>query len=298
MCPDCGDPRFFASELEPIAPAEALFHIVPVPLEATVSYGKGTANGPAAILDASNQMEVWDGESTPADCGIYTWPAVDCTGPVREVLGRVEKAVDAVLDLGKMPVLLGGEHTLTYGALAALRRRHGRFGLVQFDAHADLRDHFDDDGWSHGCVMRRAVADLDLPLVQFGVRAMCVDEVDARRRYGVTAYDGAFLAGRSPRELDALPDLLPRDFPEQIYVTFDVDGLDPAVIPATGTPVPGGIGWYEALTLAGKAMYGRRVLGFDVVELAPAPHFHASNFAAARLVYALMGLVQRRARAL
>lgn len=283
--------RFLASELPESSPDECLFHVLPVPLEATVSYAGGTGKGPEAILEASDQLELWDGESVPAEAGLYTWPSVDCAGPAESVLGRVSAAVDRILEHGGLPVLLGGEHTVTYGALAALRRRFGRFGVIQFDAHADLRDSYEGSPWSHACVMRRAVKDLGLPLVQFGVRALCLEEVEARAAHGVTFHDAADIARRG-----VPANVLPADFPERVYVTFDVDGLDPSIMPATGTPVPGGLAWYEALDLAEKAVSGRRVLGFDVVELAPVPGLHAADFAAARLVYALMGLVQRGRR--
>ena len=280
--------RFLASELEPSMPEKALFHVLPVPLEATVSYAGGTAHGPQAILEASDQLELWDGESIPAELGIHTWPAVDCTGSPEEVNDRIGRAVDDILDRGGMPVLLGGEHTVTYGALEALKRRFGTFGIIQFDAHADLRDSYEDSIWSHACVMRRAVKDLGLPLAQFGVRAMCLEEAEARKEHGVTFHDAATLAGQG---LPAA--LLPPDFPWQVYLTFDVDGLDPSIMPATGTPVPGGLGWYQALEIAQRTLAGRKVVGFDVVELAPVAGMHAADFAAARLTYALMGLVQR-----
>lgn len=283
--------RFLASELPESSPDACLFHVLPVPLEATVSYAGGTGKGPEAILEASDQLELWDGESVPAEAGLYTWPSVDCAGPAESVLGRVSAAVERILEQGGLPVLLGGEHTVTYGALAALRRRFGRFGVIQFDAHADLRDSYEGSPWSHACVMRRAVKDLGLPLVQFGVRALCLEEVEARAAHGVTFHDAADIARRG-----VPANVLPADFPERVYVTFDVDGLDPSIMPATGTPVPGGLAWYEALDLAEKAVSGRRVLGFDVVELAPVPGLHAADFAAARLVYALMGLVQRGRR--
>ncbi|MEG2140628.1 MAG: agmatinase, partial [Bilophila sp.] len=262
--------RFLASELEPCAPEAAFFHVLPVPLEASVSYGEGTHNGPDAILAASDQLELWDGESVPARLGIHTWPAVDCQGDTPQVLARIETAVQGVLDCGGLPVLLGGEHTVTYGALAALQKQYGTFGVIQFDAHADLRDSYEGTPWSHACVMRRAVKDLGLPLVQFGVRALCLEEVEARTLHAVRVYDAATLAHR-------LPDApLPPDFPKQVYLTFDVDGLDPSIMPATGTPVPGGLGWYDALTLAKRALQGRQVLGFDVVELAPLAGFLAA----------------------
>ena len=186
--------RFLASELPVAEPESCLFHVLPVPLEATVSYAGGTARGPEAILEASDQLELWDGESVPAEAGIYTWPAVDISGSPETVLGRVEAAVGGILDCNGLPVLLGGEHTVTYGALAALKKRFGTFGIIQFDAHADLRDSYEGSPWSHACVMRRAVKDLGLPLAQFGVRAMCLDEVEARKEHGVTFHDAASIA--------------------------------------------------------------------------------------------------------
>ena len=200
--------RFLASELPVAEPESCLFHVLPVPLEATVSYAGGTARGPEAILEASDQLELWDGESVPAEAGIYTWPAVDISGSPETVLGRVEAAVGGILDCNGLPVLLGGEHTVTYGALAALKKRFGTFGIIQFDAHADLRDSYEGSPWSHACVMRRAVKDLGLPLAQFGVRAMCLDEAEARKEHGVTFHDAASIAR------NGLPEsLLPRIFP-------------------------------------------------------------------------------------
>lgn len=283
--------RFLASELDDVASGDAFFHVIPVPYEESVSYGGGTAKGPDAILEASDQLELWDGFSIPAAQGIFTHAPVDCSGDAETVLRRITAATRAALGAGGMPVLLGGEHTVTYGALAALRERFGRFGVVQFDAHADLRDSYGGSRWSHASVMRRAVADLGLPLVQYGVRALCTEEAEFRREAGITHWDAAQLARAG---LPARP--LPDDFPESVYVTFDVDGLDPAIMPATGTPVPGGLAWYDALRLVERSVSGRRVLGFDVVELAPIQGWHAADFTAARLVYDIMGIVQRMAR--
>lgn len=283
--------RFLASELEDAAPQGALFHVIPVPFEESVSYGGGTSTGPQAILEASDQLELWDGFSIPAELGIYTQPAVDCTGGAELVLERIAAATRVALAHGGMPVLLGGEHSVSYGALAALKQQYGTFGVVQFDAHADLRDSYGGTRWSHASVMRRAVDDLGLPLVQFGVRALCTEEVARRAQGGITAWDAAHIARHG---LPVTP--LPEGFPDLVYVTFDVDGLDPAIMPATGTPVPGGLGWYDALQLVERSVTGRRVIGFDVVELAPIPGWHAADFAAARLVYDIMGIVQRHSR--
>lgn len=280
--------RFLSSEVPPRPADKARFHVIPVPYEATVSYAGGTANGPEAILDASDQLELCDGTSFPGEGGIFTQCPVDCSGTPEEVMEKVKLAVLDALDAGAMPVVLGGEHSLTYGEMAALKERYGRFGVIQFDAHADLRDSYEGSKWSHASVMRRAVKDLDLPLVQLGNRIYCREELDARKEHHVTSWDAPYLCRHG------IPDkLIPEDFPRNIFITFDVDGLDPSIMPETGTPVPGGLDWYMALDLAAKAMEGRRVLGLDVVELAPREGHIVSDFAAASLTYALMGLASR-----
>ena len=280
--------RYLSSEVPPRPADKARFHVIPVPYEATVSYAGGTANGPEAILDASDQLELCDGTSFHGDGGMLTQCPVDCSGTPEEVMEKVKLAVLAALDAGAMPVVLGGEHSLTYGEMAALKERYGRFGVIQFDAHADLRDSYEGSKWSHASVMRRAVKDLDLPLVQLGNRIYCREELDARKEHHVTSWDAPYLCRHG------IPDkLIPEDFPRNIFITFDVDGLDPSIMPETGTPVPGGLDWYMALDLAAKAMEGRRVLGLDVVELAPREGHIVSDFAAASLTYALMGLASR-----
>ena len=284
-------PDFLASELPDRRPERSRFHVIPCPMEASVSYGGGTGRGPSAILEASQQLEAWDGASVPLEEGIHTCPAVDCTGDPEQVLGRIEDSVARVLSGGGVPVLLGGEHTVTLGALRALASRAERpFGIVQLDAHADLRESYEGSRFSHASVMRRAVDDLGLPLFQLRVRALCREEAEFRKQRGI-----GFLAARD-LYLGGIPaDPVPRDFPDALYITLDVDGLDPSVIRATGTPVPGGVGWHDALTLLERFTAGRTVVGFDVVELAPVPGDHGSDFAAAQLVYSVMGIVQRLA---
>lgn len=284
-------PDFLASELDCRDPESSLFHVIPVPMETSVSYGGGTGAGPAAILTASQQLEAWDGRSFPLKQGIHTTAPVDCTGTIAQVLDRITARTDEVLSKGALPVALGGEHSLTLGLLRALEKKHGQFGIVQFDAHADLRDEYEGNPFSHACVMRRAVEELGLPLFQIGVRALCHEEHLYRAEAGI-----GFLDARTLYEQGMPQDLLPEDFPEKIYISFDVDGLDPSVIRATGTPVPGGLGWFDSLTLMEKAIKGRTLAGFDVVELAPAEGDHASDFAAAQLVYAIMGMVDRSGR--
>jgi len=281
-------PRFLGSELGDIAPEQARFHVVPVPYEKTVSYGHGTANGPAAILAASDQLERWDGASDPGAEGIYTWPAIDCRGKPEKVIATIAAAVARILQLGGIPVVLGGEHTVTWGVVQGdLAAGRSDFGVVQIDAHADLRDRYEGDPLSHASVMRRVV-EAGVPLFQLGNRAYSEEERAARVRYNVRYID----ADRLVRErIDAIE--LPADFPGDVFFTLDTDGIDPSVLPATGTPVPGGLGWYQVLALFESVARQRRIIGFDLLEFAPIPGFHAFDFTAALLIYKLMGIVQR-----
>jgi agmatinase len=304
-------PRFLESELAP-APARACrFHVIPVPYEATTSYGHGTARGPRAILAASNQLELWNGRGIPSAAGIYTWPAVEAHGGPEDVLARIEAAVltatasaaETGIRPGRhpagsapggnatvLPVLLGGEHTVSLGALRALKKLHGHFGIIQFDAHADLRDTYGGTPYSHACVMRRAVEDLGLALFQIGVRSLSREEHIFRERLPVPRLDARDLDDDTrPRPENSGP-LLPASFPDKVYLTVDVDVLDASLMPATGTPEPGGLFWRRTLDLAERALAGRICLGFDVVELSPVPGMHAPDYTAARLVHELMGL--------
>lgn len=279
--------HFLESELKPVPPEQALFHIIPAPYEKSVSYGRGTAAGPAAILEASLQLELFDGVGIPADHGIYTYPPLSCAGDPEWVLKAISDSVSNVLQLGRVPVLIGGEHTITVGAIEALKKHRGNFGVVQFDAHADLRDSFEGNRLSHACVMHR-VLDHDLPLFQIGVRSLSLEEELLSRKMDIGRLDASVIASRG------IPDkILPAGFPADIYLTIDVDVFDPAVVPATGTPEPGGLFWYQMLRALEAVLKDRRVIGFDVVELAPVAGLHASDYTVARLIYTLFGMIGR-----
>ena len=288
---------FLASEYDPAQPDTAGFHIIPVPLERSVSYGNGASRGPAAILKASQQLEAWESGLAPGKSGFYTAPVLDCSGPAEAVMERIENAVSHALTCGAVPVLLGGEHSVSLGALRALAKAAKSsgetFGVVQFDAHADLRAAYEGDIYSHASVMHRAVADLDLPLVQFAVRDFSQEEAAVRQTYGVTHYDAYFLSRVGLPE-QALPD----GIPHRIYITFDVDGFDASLMPATGTPSPGGLSWREAQFILERCVQGREVIGLDVVELAPIEGLHHADFTAAKLTHLLMGLAWQSRSAL
>jgi len=275
-------PSFLELDVPPAPPDKARFEIIPAPMEHSVSYGSGAAAGPAKLLEASLQLEAYDGESVPADAGIYTGPAVACDADTATVLQSIETRVATALRGGRVPIVIGGEHTVTLGAVRAFAAQGEPFGVVQFDAHADLRDQYEGNPFSHACVMCRIV-ELGVPIFQVGVRSLSVAEAGFRQVRAIPYCDAEVLARPDSPRLT-----LPTDFPTRVYITFDVDAFDPAVMPGTGTPEPGGLFWYDALRLIDRVLEGRRLVGFDVTELAPVSGSHVSEFTAAKLVYRLM----------
>lgn len=263
--------------------ATARFEVIPCGLEATVSYGTGTANGPAAIIAASHQLErLVNGREVCAD-GIFTHKPVNCAQPIEAIMVDMRQKTAAISRSGHIPVTLGGEHSLSFGAvMGVVDARAAPVGLVHIDAHADFRAAYQGHTHSHASVMHRLAAH-GLPMVSFGVRAFSDEEEKARRAHGVLTFDGPDLVRGNISEVT-----LPHDFPENLYVTFDLDGLDPSVMPATGAPVPGGLGFYQTLDLVASALKGRKCVGIDMVELAPIDGHPASDFTAALIAYQLM----------
>ncbi|MFW5693812.1 MAG: agmatinase [Alkalispirochaeta sp.] len=295
---------FLGSEYAQRPRDEATFHIIPVPYEHTVSYGAGTAHGPQAILEASDQLEVFDGTSSPGDEGIHTSPAVECTGGPSVVFPRITAAVTTAVREGPggrgIPIVLGGEHSISAPAVRGVRDSMGEpIGVVQIDAHADLRNQYEGTPESHASVARRIHQDLQLPLIQIGVRALSPEEVlyraEVATRAGtdptypaITTFDAPSIV---PTGISSIT--VPKSFPQRVYVTIDVDGLDPSIIPATGTPVPGGLAWYQFLSIIDSIASQREIVGCDVVELAPIPGQHGWDYAAAEVVYRTMGIIAR-----
>jgi len=281
-------PIFLGSEIEQPEPSNAKFHVLPVPYENTVSYGGGTALGPRAIMKASWQLEQWDGLSKPCDEGIFSCEPVDCTVEPEVVIDKIADATQRIVEQGAMPVVLGGEHTVTYGVIKGLMAAGlDDFGVVQIDAHADLREAYEGDPLSHASVMKRVV-DLGIPLYQLGIRAYCEEEIAYRQQFGVQYQDADQLVPQRINQIE-----LPADFPKNVFFTLDIDGMDPSVFPSTGTPVPGGLDWYQTLSLFESVVKQRHIIGFDIMEFAPIKGFHAYDFAAAMLTYKMMGIVQR-----
>lgn len=284
-------PHFLYSEIENTPMAQAKFSVLPIPMEKSVSYGGGTAFGPRAILQASNQLEVWDGFSTPAELGIHTLPPVNCEQE-EAAISEIANCIKNILETESIPVVLGGEHTATYAVIKGyLEAGIKDFGVVQIDAHADLRDAYEGNPLSHASVMKRIV-DADIPLFQLGIRAFCEEEVGAYKKFSVTYIDAEQLVAQNINEIT-----LPEGFPDNVYFTLDIDGMDPSIFPSTGTPVPGGLGWYQTLNLFRSVAQQRKIIGFDLMEFAPIEGFHAYDFSAALLIYKLMGIYSRNQKA-
>ena len=255
--------------------------MVPVPYDRTCSYQRGTAEGPAAIIEASRHMELWDDELglDATGIGIHTADPVSGNDDPPEVMaGKVEQAVGRYLDMGKMPVVLGGEHSVSIGAIKAYEKRHPKMAVVQLDAHGDLRKSFEGSEFNHACIMRHFAG--RIPTLQIGIRSFCQEEAEfiASRKLRIVS-GKEFI--RSPeaalKQVDHLPD--------EIYLTIDVDYFDPSILPATGTPEPGGPGWYETLEFIRALCRKKTLVGFDVNELRPLQHDASSDFLVAKLVY-------------
>ena len=281
---------FLKSELSDIEKNKdfSKFDIIPVPLEKTVSYGKGTSMGPQAIIEASNELERYTGKSEPCLDGIYTHPFLDCNKPIDIVINELQKLTQSVSSKNKIPVILGGEHSITYGAVNGIfkgleLKNKNEIGILQIDAHADLREKYENEVHSHASVMY-LLSEENYKIAQCGVRALSKEEADNRRKFQITSYSVEEI-----KKSDEL--LLPQNFPKKIYISFDLDGLDPSIMPATGTPVPGGLGFNESLELIHKLIKDREIVGFDVVELSPINGFLAYDFTAATLVYKIMELI-------
>jgi len=282
--------RFFGLSEEFSDPEAAAAAILPVPYDATSTWKKGADRGPAAILAASAQVELYDIETgtEPYHAGIATLPEIRFDGPPEALADEVAARTGEVLDRGQLPVLLGGEHSVSIGAMRAAAERHPGLSFLQVDAHGDTRESYEGSTHNHACVMARA-RELG-PIVQVGIRAIDAAEaqtMDRERVFFAHEIRDRAQAARSDAWIDRAVALLA----PEVYVTIDLDAFDPSLLPATGTPEPGGLGWYQVMDLLAAVTAARRIVAFDVVELLPQPGQHASDFLAAKLVYRLLAMI-------
>jgi len=258
--------------------------VLPVPLDRTTSYVGGTRNGPHEILVASSHMEIWDDEteSDVSRVGIFTLPEMEFPfASIDDVMAEIRRVASEVISRDKFPVFLGGEHSITGPIVAAMAQKYSGLSVLQIDAHADLRDTYMGTPHNHACAMRRALE--YARATQVGIRSMSPDEAAAAPTLPTEIfYD--FNMRLDENWIERVVDSLS----ETVYITIDVDGFDPAIMPATGTPEPGGLSWYEALALLRRVIESRNVVGCDVVELAPLPGMVAPNFLCAKLIYKIL----------
>jgi agmatinase len=280
---------------EACAPEKARVVLVPVPYEKTTTYNRGTAAGPAALLEASLQVELFDEETRtePLQAGLAVLEPVRTDATPDVLAERLESTVAPHLQAGRVVGCLGGEHSLSLGPIRAAARQYPGLGVLQIDAHPDLRDTYEGTRYGHGCVMRRVLESSSSSvarLVQVGLRAVSEEDDEVlQREPRVRPFYAHDRAGRA-RWIDEVVGACPK----KVYLSFDLDGLDPSVIPGTGTPEPGGLGWWEALGLLRAVIEQREVVAFDIVELLPTPASTVSEFAAAKLLFKILAYLAAR----
>ena len=264
--------------------------IIPAPYEGTLTYGKGAAKGPQAIIDASTNMELFDDElqQETYKVGIYTNPPIEFPPdtPPEKAINKVKEVVTHVLEAGKFPVVLGGEHSVAMGAIKAAKKSFNDLSVLHLDAHYDLRDEYKGSKNNHACIARR-IQEIS-PIVEVGVRGLSKEEKDFLDTSPanvniISAYDILETHDWKKEAARALGDT--------VYITIDLDVLDPSLMPSVGTPEPGGLGWYEFTDFLRVITKEKKIIGFDIVELSPKEGFVAPDFLAAKLIYRLLGYI-------
>ena len=265
---------------------KAKYVLIPAGYDGTSTFVKGADRGPQAILDASDSLELYDVmyDIEAYKAGIYTdQPVFDFSTPEKMVHAIYERT-SHFLNLHKMIGILGGEHSVSIGAIKAMSERYPNLSVLQIDAHADLRDEYHDSPYNHACVMRRAQEYANV--VQIGIRSVCIEEkpniIEENIFYAHEIHNHNLWMQQAVDRLT-----------EHVYLTIDLDGLDPSVLPATGTPLPGGLSWYALLSFLELLIKSKKVVGFDVVELCPQPHDKSSDVLAASLIYKIISLMEK-----
>lgn len=274
------NPRRFL-EIEPslYGYEKSKFVVIPCPHEATTSYGQGTKKGPSAILRASQEVE-WFDDELGFEPYLKGWVYTEKPATVKTLKAKVGK----ILKDGKIPVVIGGEHSLTPYAVKAVAEKYKELSVLQFDAHADLRDSYEGTKNSHACAIRRVLE--ICPAVQVGIRSISSEEWRWAKK--TNQFNNIYFARE--RQYD---ETIEERLLSNVYITIDLDAFDPSIIPSTGTPEPGGMLWYEVLEILKRVCKKKHVVGFDVVELSPRKGDNAPDFTAAKLIYKIMGFLAR-----
>ncbi len=265
---------------------KAKFVVLPVPYDSTMSYGSGSRDGPDAIIRASRHIELYSEELgfSPADAGVYTLEQLepDVSGP-EAMVKRIAREVSIIIDDGKVPLLLGGEHTVALGAVMAIANAGDDFSVLHFDAHSDSREEFMNSKYSHACVMAR-IRDMCKSTYSVGVRS--IDE------QGYSKYSKDILYMKDMRSMSdkMIAESISKHVKKNVYITIDLDVLDPSEMPSVGTPEPGGMRYTSLINILSGVLKGRKLIGADISELAPIPGIRAPDYLAAKLAYGLVGM--------
>ncbi|MFC4272903.1 agmatinase [Sneathiella chungangensis] len=274
--------------LEAVDYAAAKAVIIPFGLEGSVSYGGGTARGPAAMIEASHQVELFDEDlwrEPLREFGVVTMRETPVDGSdIKAAIDKLANLTGAVLADDKFPLVFGGEHSITPGAIRPFLEQFDDLIILHFDAHADLRDGYDGEHYSHAAAIRRVLDHPTVPVVSVGIRNISAEEIPflEANRHRITIHWG------KDREKWRVEDIVAPLKGRRIYLTFDLDGFDGSVMPATGTPEPGGLFWNDAINIIRAASKMGKIVGADINELAPIDGFHAPNFLAAKLAYKIL----------
>jgi agmatinase len=270
-------------------PATAQIAVLPVPYDLSSTWKKGADRGPAALLAASSQVELYD-IATRTEVyrrGIATLEPITHDGPPDALADLVDAAVTAQFDAGRFPVVLGGEHSVSIGAIRAASNRHDNLTVLQIDAHGDTREEYEGSRFNHACVMARAREWCSI--TQVGIRA--IDAEEAPRLDLTRVFFAHDILHEASRAESGWMNRAIATLDEHVYITIDLDAFDPSLLPATGTPEPGGLSWHDVNELLTRVAKQRTVVGFDVVELLPHEAHWASDFIAAKLVYRLLSMI-------
>jgi len=286
---DCEKALFNFGGIEPVFSeySKSKITVVPIPYDLTTTYVPGTRNGPSAIIEASTHMELYDEEigKETYRVGITTREPLAVTNKSPEdMLSKVSEVASLEIKSQKFQVTVGGEHSISLAMVRELVKRYPHLSVLQLDAHADLRDSYQGTPYNHACVGRR-ISEI-CPLVQVGVRSISKEEVDFRKTSNVITISDYKIKRNESWQDEVLSHLT-----DDVYLTLDLDVLDPAIMPAVGTPEPGGFNWYETIRFLRLLSQNKRIVSFDVVELSPQPGNVAPDFLAAKLIYRIMGYV-------
>ena len=261
--------------------------VVPFGLEKTVSYGGGTKNGPKEIIKASHQVELYDEElncEPYKKIGIKTLKPFKIDKNINKALNKMSKINEEILKKNMFPLTFGGEHSITPGCIAPFAKKHKKLCLLHFDAHADLRDSYDGEKYSHASAIRRCLDYKNVSVISIGIRNISKSEVPYLKKNS-NRIKIFWAKDKKKWNLNSFKKLIKN---KTVYLTFDVDGLDSSIMPATGTPEPGGLLWDETLEIIKIAMKNSKIVGADINELAPIKGFNSYNFLVAKLAYKIL----------